>query len=733
MALGTNTLGLLFKIGVDPGEAQTAFKQMAATWTEAQRQIAKAAINEGVIQFNTLLKSSKTATDEEKDAVLELRDALARTGKEIDAASDAFRRQQVAARAAATQFNDVKNSLQQISQGNFVSVIDDIGRAMIRAGATGNVVILALVALAAAIYAASKAIDEFQDTVKAAGTESRDAFNELEASLARVGVQLTLVDHALAQEVQKSFKDLQTVVTAFFLQILRESGPELLILIKEVTRLLVVMLPIAAQIGKALSEGFVQGLSALRALEVWIATHDLALAFRTWGVSVTELRKEADALGKSFEGQTGTFKEHTRAVKAHTEAIKDLTAAQLEAHEEERALALTRQEAALANKEIAADEKRGLLTFEEAQERRIAVFKAVADAERAALDAAEKRVRADTTVGPRAQQDALEKIEASRASLRLKIAEAEEDERRATADHFEKLKLEWLSYAEFIHKQTDKIVQDIARQAQPPPVAIPEQVPGIAPEIPLPKPMGGFFDDLMKNLKDSGVAFTTWADFAGKAISGVAGATEDLLRTFILTGKGGGAAFKAWAAGIIASLAVEAAVRAIMEVAYGLADLAKAAAAAANPFTAAQAPGFAAAAALHFHSAAVFGLVAGGAAAVGIGIGAAGGLGGGASQAAGGGGFGGTATETTPSPVNISLGGRGATIGISNAVIANAIIDHTQVLGDIRDKLQSMSPGDVVTVAADQKPEAFATGTLEAGRRNGAFTREFMQISGARM
>jgi hypothetical protein len=232
--------------------------------------------------------------------------------------------------------------------------------------------------------------------------------------------------------------------------------------------------------------------------------------------------------------------------------------------------------------------------------------------------------------------------------------------------------------------------------------------------------MGGFFDALGDALKNSGAAFTTWSDFASKAISGVASATEDLLRTFILTGKGGGAAFKALAAGIIASLAVEATVRAIMEVAYGLSDLAKAAAAASNPFTAAMAPGFAAAAALHFHSAAVFGLVGAGAAAVGIGIGAAGGLGGGASQAAGGGGFGGTATEKEPSPVNISIGGQHPATTLAIAIT------------NLHNKISSMSPGDVVTVAADQKPEAFATGTLEAGRRSGAFTREFMQISGAR-
>jgi hypothetical protein len=447
---------------------------------------------------------------------------------------------------------------------------------------------------------------------------------------------------------------------------------------------------------------------------------------------------EAGIAARSLEAARKNKDERTKVAK---QGAKDLTDAALEVAKAENALLLIREDAANANKQINDDQAKGLITQEEGARRRIAVLAELQKAEKAVLDARQKAVETDPTLLAKQRAKELNDIETQRLLLVKQAGEAarEENEKTIAADkklhdafalHFAKLKLEWIDYAEFIHKTTDEIVQDLARQAQPVPggggVG---PIPGAPPEIPLPKPPTGVFEDLGEALKNSGAAFTTWSDFASKAISGVAGATEDLLRTFILTGKGGGAAFKALAAGIIASLAVEAAVRAIMEVAYGIADLAKAAAAASNPFTAAQAPGFAAAAALHFHSAAVFGIVAGGAAAIGIGIGAAGGLGGGASQAAGGGGFGGTATETTPSPVNIALGGGATTLAISNAQFQRAQID---AINNLNNKLASMSPGDVVTVAADQKPEAFAAGTLEAGRRNGAFTREFMQISGAR-
>jgi hypothetical protein len=286
-------------------------------------------------------------------------------------------------------------------------------------------------------------------------------------------------------------------------------------------------------------------------------------------------------------------------------------------------------------------------------------------------------------------------------------------------------KLQMLDFGDFLVKEAGKIVKDIAQQGQDIPGGFmhvlglddPDVIQGQLDAIHnITKKT--FSDDLLKNLEDSGVAFKSWSEFASQAITGVAHATEDLLTTFILTGHGGAQAFKALAAGIISSLAVEAGVRAIMELAYGLKDTALAAAAATNPFTAWQVPFFTAAAAAHYASAATFGIIAGGAAAVGIGIGAAGGLGGGGtSGAAAGGGFGG---ETKPGEVTINERGAGGHLGI-----LLSIDNHLS-------NITTAPPGHVLQRGAEENPMVIGQANNEASRRDGSISREFLQISGLR-
>lgn len=105
------------------------------------------------------------------------------------------------------------------------------------------------------------------------------------------------------------------------------------------------------------------------------------------------------------------------------------------------------------------------------------------------------------------------------------------------------------------------------------------------------------------------------------AFNSIAGGLGSMIETFILTGKTGPAAFKKLAAGVIASIAAQSAVKAIFELAEGLA------AAASFPIPD---PDGARKAALHFAAAKTFGILAGSAALVGAALGA--GAGGGGSK-----------------------------------------------------------------------------------------------------
>lgn len=104
--------------------------------------------------------------------------------------------------------------------------------------------------------------------------------------------------------------------------------------------------------------------------------------------------------------------------------------------------------------------------------------------------------------------------------------------------------------------------------------------------------------------------------------SGIAGGLQNMLQGFIMTGRLGGAAFKAMAAQIVSSLAAQAAVKAIFELAEGYAMLAQV------PF---DPTGRAALSATgHFAAAKMYGVIAGVAAAASVGLAAIGPGGGGA-------------------------------------------------------------------------------------------------------
>jgi tape measure domain-containing protein len=155
----------------------------------------------------------------------------------------------------------------------------------------------------------------------------------------------------------------------------------------------------------------------------------------------------------------------------------------------------------------------------------------------------------------------------------------------------------------------------------------------------------GFFDSLFGGLRqgvigDEGLAKIISEADAIKAVYADLGATlgdvfanltsiaESTFANFILTGKFGVQAFKQLAAAAIASIAVQAGVKALFEVAEGIKESALAAASAAV-FDYHGAALHGAAATAHFAAAKAYGIIAGVAVAAGLAIGAAGGLGGG--------------------------------------------------------------------------------------------------------
>lgn len=698
MALGSNTLGLLFKIGVDSKDVSKALDEIVGSNKQLRKEI-------------------EAGMEAESKAVLGLRNNFENLGRTAQQA---------------------RAGIQQVFSGDVIEGAVTLTRAI---GPVG----LALAAVGAAAVAATLAVKAIVNAAEEIGTKSKDDFDELQKKVQSVGLTITDLQRDLGQGIMGALDQISGATTALFAKLIEKDGKALIALFNEVTAFIKdTLIPWADKFGVTLSDGIIKAIAAWRTLKQEMENPPIAPV--TPGQSVLEALFPPLALRDVLKGKDAeanlyaeNLKKVTEEVKKMTvahatfneeakktkKAHKDITDAALEQAKIENALTLVKQDAAIANKQINEDQAKGLITQKEGAKRRLEVLALVQEAEKKVLDARQKAVETDPTLLANQRAKQLAEIETQRAVLRTQAAEAEREENEKTiaadkklhdafAAHFAKLKEQWLDYAAFVKKTVDEVVKDIARQAQPVPggggVG---PIPGLK-EIPLPKPPTGVFQELGDVLKDSGAAFTTWSEFASKAIGAVAQATEQLLTTFILTGKGGGAAFKALAAQIIASLAVEAAVRALMELAYGIAELAKAAA---DPITA---PQHILSAHLHFASAKTFGLIAAGAAIAGAAIGAAGGLGGaGAAGAAGGGGFGG---EQAPGTVTINQGARAETLGIS---LLSSIDNHLS-------NITTAPPGDVLQRGADQNPMVVGQANNEAARRDGTVTRNFLEIAGLR-
>ena len=130
MALGSSSLGLLFKIGVDAGDAEKAFQDLMATNKEFANGV--------------------------QDGVKAEMQAFAGVGTAIRGTSADFNR-------AVTQVNEFRRGIQDISSGNVFGAITSMGRAM---GGVGLAISAALAALAVQAAIAKKAFDSLLDTAK---------------------------------------------------------------------------------------------------------------------------------------------------------------------------------------------------------------------------------------------------------------------------------------------------------------------------------------------------------------------------------------------------------------------------------------------------------------------------------------------------------------------------------------------------------------------------------------
>jgi hypothetical protein len=666
MAIGSNTLGLLFKIGVDVSGVKDAFKEGFGQGAQ-----------QGIKDFE------KTATS-------------------------SFQKIGDSAKGISTGINQATTGIRELSSGQVGAGVTNLGKSLASLGPIIGTVAVAAAAAALAAYAAVKAFQAITSSAAEFGTRSKDAFNELQKNATAAGTPITALQRNISAGIVDALAKVKGASDGFMAKVIEESGPALIVLLKQITKLLVELQPVAKVIGDAMSLGFLYLAGAIHA-----ADEELRLFVTDWKTLLLAIVGGpvlfTAFLIKGFNDAKAAMKDlvvPTAPFDAKKTA-KDLTDAQLEVNNATRELALQREKAAAAEAEINRELKAGAITADEALGRRLAILATTRLFELALFDAEKNRIEEDVK-GAKRQEDALAELKnkkdiaAIEDAERQKAISAQQDKDQTKITE---AALDQLDQILEKNKDINKVIEARAKISPPgAPVGVEGQVPAIEPEVKLPKPVGGFFDDLQKSLEASISTFTTWGDLVGKILGQFAQATEQAFAAFILTGKLSGQIFKQLVAQIIASLAIESTVKAIFEFAE-----------AAAAYAVGDIPG----GIKHTAAGELYATVAVIAGAAGLAIGAAGGLGGGSKAAAGAGGFGGT--QEAPGTVTINQGSPG-TLGIQ---LLSSINGHLS-------NLSTASPGDVVTRGSEQNPVAIGQANNEAARRDGSVSREFLQISGLR-
>jgi len=124
------------------------------------------------------------------------------------------------------------------------------------------------VAAAALIATTAKMIDVSKDV----GTKSKEDFDKLAKAAKEAGVEITNTDRALAQQLNRSIEQAKSAFDGLFLEILRTSGPALIVLLDAVKESLNDLKPEAQGVGEVLTDAFLGSAAALRTFILGLKT-----------------------------------------------------------------------------------------------------------------------------------------------------------------------------------------------------------------------------------------------------------------------------------------------------------------------------------------------------------------------------------------------------------------------------------------------------------------------------
>jgi hypothetical protein len=673
-----NALSLLFKIGVDPGDAQKVLDNLKASFKEG--------LGAGAIQGSKDVEKAFKSSG----------DALQKFG---------------------TQAVQAGRGFQEVFGGNTIGGVANLTRAF---GPFGIALAGVAVAAAGVAFAIKGAIDAAHDI----GTTSKEDFDALQKKVQSAGESITELQRGMAQGVLDALDKISGASTAFFAKVLEKDGPALIALFNDIAAFITgQLIPLVDKYGDTIADMIARTIALGRVLTKDYSLKDYLTFLPTLEADFAKAYADVKAAIAAIHPAATALVETT---KAHKAALKDLTQAELEENEAARALAIQREDAIAQNAEIDRQLRAQAISADEALGKRLAILQNTKFFEDAFFDAQQKRIEAEVQ-GDKRRTDALEENANKR-----EIAAKKEDEAQIQAatqldkdqTKFTEARLKQLDQIIEKEKDLDAIVKGRARSAQ--------EVPGGGGAIPgLPDPaetqrqldaahnaikraLGDFTSLLAENNRQIQENIRNAIQLGG-AWGGLVGTVKELfslknigdqfvntlnsmLDVFIQTGHTGPAVLRQMVAGVLRAIAEQAAawgayflLLAIGFAALGdWADAAKFAVAGLGLEVLAAGLGFAASKIAPSQSTA----------------------------AAAGGGFGGGADQP-PGTVTINQGATSA-LGIQLGILSAL------------QNITTAPPGDILQRGADQNPMAVGQANNEAARRDGSVSREFLQISGLR-
>jgi hypothetical protein len=198
-------------------------------------------------------------------------------------------------------------------------IANELGKMLVKLPGTAKLaiggVVAGFVAGAAAIGGLILATNKLLDTTEKINTQSKDDFDKFAKGVKDAGDEVTKLDRQMSKELQRSLAQVKGAADVMFLNLLRQSGPELKVLLKTTADFLIQLTPIAQKFGHVLSESFVFASAAMR---TFIQTRQLiatALTNPTVGigllasVGVDSFRANADQVRKEIAETEKKFSE----------------------------------------------------------------------------------------------------------------------------------------------------------------------------------------------------------------------------------------------------------------------------------------------------------------------------------------------------------------------------------------------------------------------------------------